>query len=173
MTRLTLIPPDETWREQILAYRQAFQQCGEHMAGCAGLEHAPSFEAWLRAVRENSREETVREGLVPASNYLAIRQADRRLVGFIDIRHHLNDFLFTFGGQIGYSVHPRERRQGYAKEMLALALPKCRARGLRRVLVTCRKENVASARTIQSCGGLLENEVCKGETIFQRYWIGL
>ena len=132
------------------------------MAGCAGLDRAPSFERWLQAVRANSREETVGRGLVPASNYLAIRLTDHRLVGFIDVRHRLNEVLFQSGGHIGYSVRPGERRQGYATEMLRLALLKCRERGMHRILITCRKENIASARTIQSCGGVLEKRGRKG-----------
>ena len=152
MIRLTLAAPEERFREQILAYRTEFLEAGDHMAGCAGLDRAPSFERWLQAVRANSREETVGRGLVPASNYLAIRLTDHRLVGFIDVRHRLNEVLFQSGGHIGYSVRPGERRQGYATEMLRLALLKCRERGMHRILITCRKENIASARTIQSCG---------------------
>ena len=87
MIRLTLAAPEERFREQILAYRTEFLEAGDHMAGCAGLDRAPSFERWLQAVRANSREETVGRGLVPASNYLAIRLTDHRLVGFIDVRH--------------------------------------------------------------------------------------
>lgn len=173
MTRLVLLPAEESWQNQILAYRTEFQQRGEVLHGCAGLGQAPSFAAWLQAVRDNSREETVRDGLVPASNFLAVRQADNRLIGFIDIRRRLNESLFQFGGHIGFSVRPCERRQGYAKEMLSLALSKCRAYGLRRVLITCRKENIASARTIQSCGGILENEFFKEGELYQRYWITL
>lgn len=173
MTRLTLIAPEESFREQILAYRAEFLEAGDYMAGCAGLDKAPSFERWLQTVRDNSKEETVGRGLVPASNYLAVRLADHRLVGFIDVRHRLNDFLLQSGGHIGYSVRPGERRQGYAKEMLQLALLKCRERGMHRILVTCRKENIASARTIQSCGGVLENEIEKDGALYQRYWIVL
>lgn len=173
MMRLVLLPAEESWQNQILAYRTEFQQRGEVLHGCAGLGQAPSFAAWLQAVRNNSREETVGDGLVPASNFLAVRQADNRLIGFIDIRRRLNESLFRFGGHIGFSVRPCERRQGYAKEMLSLALSKCRAYGLRRVLITCRKENIASARTIQSCGGILENEVFKEGELYQRYWITL
>ena len=163
MTRLTLIAPEESFRDQILAYRAEFLETGDSLHGCAGLDKAPSFERWLQAVRDNSREETVGRGLVPASNYLAIRLADHRLVGFIDVRHRLNDFLLQSG----------EREQGYAKEMLTLALLKCRARGMHRVLITCRKENIASARTIQSCGGVLENEIMKDGVLYRRYWIML
>lgn len=44
MIRLTLAAPEERFREQILAYRTEFLEAGDHMAGCAGLDRAPSFE---------------------------------------------------------------------------------------------------------------------------------
>ena len=50
MIRLTLAAPEERFREQILAYRTEFLEAGDHMAGCAGLDRAPSFERWLQAV---------------------------------------------------------------------------------------------------------------------------
>lgn len=173
MMRLKLVEPSESYREQILSYRAEFLLGGDFLHGCAGLGQAPSFEAWLQAVRNNSREETVSAGLVPASSFLAVRLADRRLIGFIDIRHRLNEALLRAGGHIGYSVRPGERGNGYAKEMLTLALPICRSFGLRRVLITCSGENIASARVIRSCGGMLENEVRGTDAPVQRYWIAL
>ena len=65
------------------------------------------------------------------------------------------------------------RRRGYAKQMLSLALEECHKMGMRRVLVTCDKENAASARTIRANGGVLENEVEAGGRTTQRYWIAL
>ena len=91
----------------------------------------------------------------------------------IDIRHRLNEYLLQFGGNIGYSVRPSQRRKGYATEMLALALEECRKLGLDRALVTCDKSNIGSAKTIQKNGGVLENEVLEGDRITQRYWIAL
>ncbi|HBP25488.1 MAG TPA: GNAT family N-acetyltransferase [Acholeplasmatales bacterium] len=91
----------------------------------------------------------------------------------IDIRHRLNDYLFRLGGNIGYSVRKSERRKGYAKAMLGLALEKCRKLGLERVLVTCYKDNLASAKTILANGGVLENEIVESTGITQRYWITL
>ena len=67
---------------------------------------------------------------------------------------------------------PSERRKGYATEMLRLALKKCKALGIEKALVTCDKNNVASAGTILKNNGAHENEVSddKGR-IMQRYWI--
>ena len=100
-----------------------------------------------------------------------------KLIGMIDIRHRLNEGLLRFGGNIGYSVRPCCRRQGYATQMLALALEECRKMQMQKVLVTCNKENIGSAKTIQKNGGVLENEVAGKENgedrITQRYWITL
>ncbi len=57
--------------------------------------------------------------------------------------------------------------------MLHLALEKCKDMNMKKVLITCDKENIPSAKTIISNGGILENEVLEGEKIKQRYWIYL
>lgn len=155
----------------VMDYRREFLQSGDSMDGTCNLQRYENYAQWLSMVTDNRSETTVRPGLVPASTMLA--WADGKLVGMIDIRHTLNDYLFQFGGHIGYSVRPACRRQGYASQMLALALDICRKMGLARVLVTCDKTNTASARTILKNGGILENEVSQDSTIIQRYWIRL
>jgi predicted acetyltransferase len=83
----------------------------------------------------------------------------------------LNDHLLQIGGHIGDMVRPSERRKGYGTEQIRLALEKCRELGIPWVLVTCDKDNIASARTIQKNGGVLENEVMDADVVKQRYWI--
>lgn len=63
---------------------------------------------------------------------------------------------------------------GNAKtEMLALALKECAKLNINQVLITCDKDNVASAKTIINNGSKLENELPEGSGITQRYWISL
>ncbi len=174
--RLELVLPSSEYKEQVMEYRKKFLENNESLDGCSGLEDCDTYEEWIDFDSRLSKK--YGKTYVPSSEYLAVRLNDNKLVGMIDIRHSLSDFLYNYGGNIGYSVLPEERRKGYAKEMLKLAIEKCKEMNIKRVLVTCYKENIASAKTIQANGGVLENEIIdrvhlSGSGIIQRYWISL
>lgn len=118
----------------------------------------------------------VKEGggeLVPDSTFFCLDEERNLIVGAVNIRHRLNDRLLLNGGHIGDGVRPSERRKGIATRMIGLALDECRKLGIERVLMVCDKENIASAKSIQRNGGVLENEVIVDGTVEQRYWIEL
>lgn len=174
MDKIVLLRPSEKYAEQVMDYKREMQENGDSFDGCAGLEEVVSFSEW--ADFENRLKRKYGDGYVPSEVFLAVREGDDKLVGMIDYRHPLSDFLLKYGGNIGYSVFPSERRKGYAKEMLKLLLPICREFGDSRVLLTCDKENLASKRTIEANGDILENEVpddvnLTKSGIILRYWI--
>lgn len=114
-----------------------------------------------------------KDGMVPDSTYFCFDEERNIIVGAINIRHELNDYLFRFGGHIGDGIRPDERRKGYATKMIELGLRECQKLGIRKVLLVCDKDNIGSARSIINNGGILENEVCHDGKIMQRYWISL
>lgn len=173
MNRIKLILPTPEYKEKVLDYKREFIENNDSLDGTAGLDKVETFEEWYSSICDNSKDETVREGLVTATTFMGISLESNELIGMIDIRHRLNDYLFNFGGHIGYSVRKTERRKGYATEMLELAIKECRKLNMKRVLITCDKENIGSAKTILKNGAVLENEVSESNRITQRYWINL
>lgn len=57
--------------------------------------------------------------------------------------------------------------------MLGAVLPKCRERGIDRVLITCIRGNEGSRRTILKNGGVYESTVYEPDegVELERYWI--
>jgi len=168
---MKLIFPTIEHKQDALAYRQEHLDIGEmHIHGSGYLNNAESFEGWLGKIQEDVTRDDGR--IVPATTYFAI--VDGKIVGMVNIRHKLNDFLINHGGHVGYGVRPNQRRKGYATKILALALEKCRGLEIDKVLVTCDKGNIASAKTIINNGGVFENEhTDKNGEVTRRYWITL
>lgn len=166
---LNLVFPTLEYEADILSFRREFLEEGETMAGTSGLRYADSVEEWIDELIEQ-REGNIGE-LVQASTYLCVRQSDNRVVGMINIRHHLNDYLRSYGGHIGYSIRRSERGKGYGKAQLKLGISICRELKLSRVLITCNKDNPASAAVIKSNGGVLSKEKIHEEKVVQLYWL--
>ena len=170
-----LVMPDETMLTEITSYRESFLAAGDSMDGTGPLRRMDDPEDWLLACRMGENRETAPAIWVPSEQFVFLRERDHRIVGMAQFRHEFNDFLREFGGNIGYSVRPDERRKGYAKRMLTKCLKVCRAFGLDRVLITCLVENEGSRRTILSCGGVYDKTVyCERDNVnLERYWIEL
>ncbi|EJP96200.1 GNAT family N-acetyltransferase [Bacillus cereus] len=168
---MKLLKPTNEYSEQIMEYREAFLDADEQPHGSSSLQNFASLDEWFAKVSIQEVGENLPSNRVPSSQFLSIEKGE--LIGFVNIRHRLNPELLLESGHIGYSVHPNKRRLGYATKQLKLALSEAQKLGLKKVLITCDKANIGSAKTIQKVGGVLENEVVSSNSgeIVQRYWV--
>lgn len=133
-----LVIPDITYANQIKEYRQEFLACGSSLDGCGALRRLDNPEDWLKEIEKYTKPETVPEGRVQATQLLYVRKENNCLLGMIQVRHTLNEYLENYAGHIGYSIRPTERRKGYATGMLKACLPFCRNIELEKVMIACK-----------------------------------
>jgi len=173
MEKIILVKPNLSYADEIIKYKEESLKENPLINGSAGLNNFSSIEDWLEELKKRSSENTVPEGLVLSSTYLGIREKDNYIVGMIDIRHYLNEYLTQVGGNIGYSVRKSERNKGYAKQMLKLALEKCKELKIKKVLITCDEDNIASEKVILSANAKFEDIRCIDGENKKRFWIEL
>jgi predicted acetyltransferase len=173
MDKIVLVRPDKDLEEQAIDYKQEHFSHGEtEIDGSELWDKMDSYSEWLEMVTKNSCKDTVNPDWVVTDTYFAVRECDGKIIGIIDLRHELNDFLKDFG-HIGYSVRPTERRKGYATEMLRLVLDVARQRGLERIQLSCKRSNIPSVRTIVKNGGIYERSFKYGDETADIYIIRL
>ena len=173
MEKIILVKPDLSYADEIIKYKEESLAESPIINGSAGLDRLSSIEDWLEELNKRSCEDTVPKGLVPSSTYLGVREKDNYIVGMIDIRHYLNEYLTQVGGNIGYSVRKSERNKGYAKQMLKLALEKCKDLKMKKVLITCDEDNIASEKVILSANAKFEDIRSFEGKNKKRFWIYL
>lgn len=122
---------------------------------------------------EKERNIVPSEESVPTETFFLIRETDNKIVGMMNIRLALNEKVRNSYGTIGYGIRPSERRKGYNKINLYLGLLECQKRGMKKVMLSCDKGNLGSAKTIQHFNGVLENEYIgkDNNSTMQVYWI--
>ena len=154
---LRLIGPTVELEAAYLEMAREFAAAGDNTRFATRYEEARNdFAAFVQTLNDASQGRNLPPNWVPETVYWLV-EGDR-LLGGGGLRHRLNEHLLNEGGHISYGIRPSERRKGYATRLLALMLERARQRFISRVLVTCDKDNVASAKVIQRNGGLLEDE---------------
>ena len=158
---MKLIFPRIEYKEKAIDYINEFYEYGSEINGAGGLDYflkESTYEDWLENVIGYMDVANVAEFDVPRITYFCVREEDERIVGMINLRLSLINFSKKDAGHIGYSVRPTERRKHYATEILFKALKIYDRMGVDEVLISCEKENVASAGVIMKCGGMLKDE---------------
>lgn len=152
---IRLIRPTEALKEQAMAFKQEFFDNGEFVINGSELfDKTENYREWCESIDKNTKEETVNPNWVRTDTFFGVDDSER-IVGIIDLRHTLNEFLKDLGN-CGYSVRPSERRKGYATEMLRQLLEIAKRAGMKELHLSVEKNNEPSIKTIIQNGGIYE-----------------
>lgn len=161
---MNLVAPDTKYKESYLDAVREFQQEGLSWHTETDLEVLEeNFEQFVDALLNKPGETT----------FWAI--INDEFAGKISIRHELTPALRIVGGNIGYDVSPKFRKQGVATEMLRKIIPYAKSLGLIEALITCNDNNVGSIKAIEKNGGVLKEkkQLALGKPLKRYYWIPL
>lgn len=122
---LELVIPTKEYQKEVEEYLQEFIEHGENkIAGIGGLDRLKDFNQWLEKVQNDMSSKIINEEKVPSTVYLTIRKSDKKIVGNLQIRHRLNKKLLNYGGHIGDSIRPSERKKRICNRANQISLKK-------------------------------------------------
>lgn len=105
----------------------------------------------------NSEGKGLPEGYVPDTYFFL--WDDDKIVGLFKIRHYLNEKLRNGAGHIGYGILPEERKKGYGKKGLLLAIDKCKEIIEEdEIYLSVHKNNPTSLKIQLECGAYIVGE---------------
>ena len=173
---MRLVFPELVHKEKAIEFINEFYAYHSEIDGSGSLDRylkESTYEDWHKKVIADMDIANISLPRVPELTYFYICEENEKIVGMINIRLALNDFLRTEAGHIGYCIRPTERKKHHGTNMLRSALKVCDTLGIHDVILSCDKTNPASAHVIQNCGGELEAEFYSEafQEIIQRYVI--
>lgn len=163
MEELRLIRPSSEHKQQYEAMMDEWEAFGGRLnpGALRRYSHARQekvrYEKWLEWMEEDRR--TVQD--------LFFLMKGSYILGAISIRYKCADV----DGHSGFGIRPSERRKGYATRMLSMALPIMRDYGINPVIISCARDNIGSAKTIQNNGGRLIREADDDGEVVEIYHI--
>lgn len=164
------------YKKAAIEFIEEFYTNNSEINGTGGLDRylkESNYNEWLDKIKKDLDIANIPKDRVPAITYFYIREEDNKIIGMINIRLELNEFLKKEGGHIGYSIRPSERNKGYGSRMLSESIEFIRRIGLNNFILTCYKSNKASVKIIENNGGILDSEFYSDifNGVIQRYII--
>ncbi|WP_406087543.1 GNAT family N-acetyltransferase [Streptomyces virginiae] len=155
------------WLEARTEWGPGLHEDGFGLEPADEVDSPDGFATWVARLADGSGPKAAGTGR--GCTYRWIVEGDR-VLGGIALRHGLDDQVLRFG-HIGYGIRPSSRRRGLATWALGRMLTEAWALGLDRVLMVCEVDNLASVKTIERHGGLLEGVEDTEHGPARRYWI--
>jgi len=172
MLTVKLVNPEKKHHEMVEDFIVEFFKYKSSFHGFDRLIETASYQDWLTYIEKQKNENQIEESRVAAESLFATSKEEDIIIGIVNIRYRLNEYLNNFGGHIGISIRPKYRNKGLGTEVLRLTLDRCKELNIEKVLITCNKSNQPSAKMIKKNGGVLAGEIIEEDgNIIQRYWI--
>jgi len=170
--KIRLIKPIAPLAEEYTQMLAEWKASDERLVPFSLTYDSRDFEKYIALLNDFAQGRNLTAGFVPCTTFWLVNEA-QRILGTLDIRHRLTDFLILEGGHIGYGVRPSERKKGYATKMLGLALPEAKKLHIEKILLTCDADNMASRKTIETNGGAFYKENMLNGKKKLSFWINL
>ena len=177
MEQFYLELPSKNRQDQILDYLNEIIIYNSETNGLGALSKiidGYSFEEALEICLNMQYKKYAKKlGKSQVKTFLLIRKNDDKIIGCINIRWNLTDYMKKYSGNIGYGIRPTERNKGYNKINLYLGLLEAKKLNLNKVMLVCETNNLPSSKTIEALGGILERkEIDPNDGVLTSYyWI--
>lgn len=163
--------PEKKHEESFLKMIKEFVDNEESpIPGQMELKEWENYEDFLTRIEGNRDWNNIKPWRSPASLFFIVDDCNE-IVGWISVRHILTESLAMHSWHIWYGIRPSERRKWYASEALKLALEEAKKLNINPVMLTCRKDNIGSAKTIMKNWWKLECEYEREEELQLKWWI--
>lgn len=170
MAMIRLIEPNEKY---LKSYIEAYDEYNDNHITTYAFDDARSYDIFEKYHTYKSGR-NLPPDRVGANYYWLVDDERHYFIGEISIRHELTDALLLYGGHIGYGIRYSEWNKSYGSLMLKLALEKAKKMGIKKVLLTCDDDNLASAKIMEKndmeLQDKVENTVDGQKIITRRYW---
>lgn len=120
------------------------------------FEYLTDGEIDLRICKK--AESNQEKGFVPAYIYNIMLHEKEEIIGAIDLRVGRNSNTH-YGGNIGYAIDKKYRGNGYAAKACQILKQVALAHGMQMLIITCNPDNIASRKTCENVGAVLEEIV--------------
>ena len=92
MGKIKLIEPTIEYEKDIWNFRQEILDSDDKdkFAGCGTLERCTSASEWIENCKLRSNKDSCPSDKIPSNVFIAVRISDNRIVGIIDLRHHID-----------------------------------------------------------------------------------
>ncbi|MEU7979356.1 GNAT family N-acetyltransferase [Micromonospora sp. NPDC049081] len=144
----------DAWREAHAEWGPGWHEDGFGLRPGDEVDSSSGFAAWVARLTPPPGPSGSPDPGDDRGTYRWIVE-DQRVLGAIALRHDRDEHA-RWAGHLGFGIRPSARRRGLASWALGRMLDEARALGRERLLVVCATGNVASARTIERCGGVFE-----------------